>query len=155
MKTSFYLIDLPFRLVLIRFSRSSESQCSALENPLKNLRKRYDFMRPVRARHAQNACHFARFLKGFARFRMHANNAKPWKRNERLWVFGMPFGPRGPEGSQKSPISIGFIRFLQRCRDQRAGRPEYLIWTSYYKRFFKAALAWIVVPENINLDKLL
>ena len=84
---------------------------------------------------------------------------KCWFGQAIINLFQRYFRPKtvkgGPGEPESLPQTLCFIRFSQRLRHERAGTPKGLIWTSYYKRFFNAALAWIVVPENIYLDKLL
>ena len=69
---------------------------------------------------------------------MHADIAKPWKRKERMLVVGMVFGPRAPQGSQESPISIGFIRFRGGAQNSRIPCKIPPISLCFNKGFVKA-----------------
>ena len=155
MNLGFHAVNLAFRFVLIRFSWGSESQEFAPQNPLNSWGITMIFRTPF----GRGMPKMPIILQGFLRFSQ-GSACIPTTRNLKNVMKGYEFlacpsGQGASRAARNPSISLGFIRFREGRRIPRFHVQKHQFRLCFNKGFVKAALAWIVVPENINLDKLL
>ena len=141
MDLGFHAVNLAFRFCFNKvFVRRRITRIRTPES-FKLLRNYYDFSHPVRARYAQNAYHFARFLRfsqGSACIPTTRNLKNVMKGYEFL---ACPSGQGASRAARNPSISLGFIRFREGRRIPRFHVQKHQFRLCFNKGFVKAALA--------------